>query len=425
VEVELNAERGIGSGKRDAEVRDFYERMPYPAPLTSLDKHRDLYRNPERRRALFHLVFPTGRCRANLEILVAGCGTSQAARHALREPDARITAIDISETSLAHTRSLQNKYQLENLTLHRMSLDDVQQLGQKFDYIVCTGVLHHLADPDLGLQSLRSVLKPNGAMQIMVYARYGRAGIYMIREYCQRLGIAPSHQELFALGATLQSLPEEHPLAHLLCKNTGFAHPEDLADAFLHPQDRAFTVPQIYAWLDRCGMSFGRWIEQAPYLPQCGALARTPHATRLSKLPEHEQYAAAELFRGTITQHTFVAHRTDRTLDLQPIHFTGQQWHNYVPIRLPWTKCIHDGVPAGAVAILLNPAHKHSDLILKIDAAQCRLFNEIDGRRTLGEIVQNSGTDQGRVIDFFHRLWQYDQVVFDASPVQIKTPTES
>jgi fructoselysine-6-P-deglycase FrlB-like protein len=89
--------RAIGS----KEVHDFYERMPYPAPLTSLDEHRDLYSNPNRRRVLFHLMWPTERPRANREILVAGCGTSQAAKYALLEPDARITAIDISGTSLS------------------------------------------------------------------------------------------------------------------------------------------------------------------------------------------------------------------------------------------------------------------------------------------------------------------------------------
>src|SRR5271154_7486109 len=81
-------------------VRDFYEKMPYPAPLRSLDKYRDLYSNPERRRALFHLLWPTERLCENREILIAGCGTSQAAKYALREPNARVTAIDISETSL-------------------------------------------------------------------------------------------------------------------------------------------------------------------------------------------------------------------------------------------------------------------------------------------------------------------------------------
>src|SRR5215471_12035909 len=96
--IALKAERSKGSlSCGTAELRDFYERMPYPEPLTSLDEHRELYRIPERRRALFHLISPTGRPRESQEILIAGCGTSQAARYALREPETRITAIDISK----------------------------------------------------------------------------------------------------------------------------------------------------------------------------------------------------------------------------------------------------------------------------------------------------------------------------------------
>jgi len=40
------------------EVRDFYEKMPYPAPLASLDEQRNLYKNPDRRRAMFHMMWP-------------------------------------------------------------------------------------------------------------------------------------------------------------------------------------------------------------------------------------------------------------------------------------------------------------------------------------------------------------------------------
>jgi SAM-dependent methyltransferase len=84
-------------------VRAFYESHPYPAPIKDLDRHRELYRNPDQR-ALSLLLWPTEAPRANREILVAGCGTSQAAIHALREPDAHVTAIDISETSLQALR---------------------------------------------------------------------------------------------------------------------------------------------------------------------------------------------------------------------------------------------------------------------------------------------------------------------------------
>ena len=57
-------------------VRAFYENHPYPAPIGNLDRHRDLYRNPDRHRAMSLLLWPTEEPRANREILVAGCGTS-------------------------------------------------------------------------------------------------------------------------------------------------------------------------------------------------------------------------------------------------------------------------------------------------------------------------------------------------------------
>jgi hypothetical protein len=70
---------------------------------------------------------------------------------------------------------------------------------------------------------------------------------------------------------------------------------------------------------------------------------------------------------------------------------------------------------------LINQAHSFTDLILTIDAAEDRLLGAIDGRRTIREILQ-AVTEVGRnperpARDFFQRLWQYDQVVFDASRV--------
>jgi SAM-dependent methyltransferase len=400
------------------DVRDFYERLPYPAPLTSLDEHLERYANPDRRRALFHLMWPTERPHANQEILIAGCGTSQAARYALREPNAQITAIDISETSLHHTRKLQQKYDLGNLGIHHLSILDIQSLKMTFDQVVCTGVLHHLPDPDLGLQSLRNVLKPTGVMQIMVYAGYGRTGIYMLQAYCRLLGIRPTDQELHDLSATLNFLPKDHPLTHLLHKGKDFRDPDALADALLHPQDRAYRVPQIYEWLEKCGMSFGRWIEQAPYLAQCGMVGISPHAARLASLPPPLQHAAVELFRGTMVSHSFTAYRDDHFGESQPITFAGDRWRKYIPLRLPWTLCVRENLPLGSIAVLINPAHRFSDLIVPIDFFEYRLLNAIDGIRTLDEIlefVSVNGDDGRRAISFFERLWQYDQIVFDAS----------
>jgi SAM-dependent methyltransferase len=402
------------------EVRRFYERMPYPAPFTTLEEHRELYRNPDRRRAQFHLLWPADRLQQKQEILVAGCGTSQAARYALREPESRVTAIDISATSLRYTRDLQQKYHLGNLELQQLALEDVRDLGRTFDQIVCTGVLHHLPDPDVGLAALRDVLRPQGAMQLMVYAPYGRAGIYMLQEYCRVLGVAATPEDLRDLDSVLDALPDDHPLAAVMHNAKDFRHPEALADALLHPLDRAYSVPQLYAWLERCGLSLARWMQQAPYLPQCGAVAKTRHAQRLAALPEPAQHAALELLRGTMVRHSLIAYRADRVGERQPIRF-DERCLGYVPIRVPWTVTVRERLPPGCVAVLINRAHAFTDLVLTVDSLEDRLLAHIDGRRSVAAILGLAGVAAAdrRGVAFFERLWQYDQVVFDASEAPV------
>jgi 2-polyprenyl-3-methyl-5-hydroxy-6-metoxy-1,4-benzoquinol methylase len=398
-------------------VRAFYDSHPYPVPIDNLDGHRDLYRNPARRRAQSLLLWPAEKPPVAREILVAGCGTSQAARYALREADAHVTAVDISETSLRHTRDLQRKYRLKNLNLHRLAIEQVGELGKTFDQIVCTGVLHHLPDPDIGLQSLRNALAPNGAMHLMVYATYGRAGIYMMQEYCRLLGAGTSRAELHDLSTVVSALSVDHPISGVARRTKDFRHLDALADALLHPQDRAYTVPQLYAWLKRCGVSFGRWFEQAPYLPTCGAIAASPHASRLISLAPQLQHAAAELLRGTMTRHSFVAYRDDRPGARQSITFNGDAWRGYIPLRLPWTKCIRGRLPAGSAAVLINPTHNYADLALPIDAAEVQVLAAIDGNRTVEEILRGktSASDDDPARKFIERLWQYDQIVLDTT----------
>ena len=89
-----------------AQVQDFYERYPYPRPVESLDKYRLLWQDRQRRRADYHLFWPSRTYREDFSLLIAGCGTSQAAKHALRWPKAQVTGIDFSATSVRHTEAL-------------------------------------------------------------------------------------------------------------------------------------------------------------------------------------------------------------------------------------------------------------------------------------------------------------------------------
>jgi len=395
-------------------VQDFYERYPYPPPVENLDSYRHRWQDPQRRRADFHLFQPDKPFREDQTILVAGCGTSQAAKHALRWPSAQVTGIDFSATSVACTEELKRKYKLDNLQVRQLPIERVGELEASFDQIVCTGVLHHLPDPDIGLKALRTVLKPGGALHLMVYAPYGRTGIYMLQEFCRRVGITATDEGIRDLVEALKSLPPGHPLQHLLREAPDFRHPAALADALLHPQDRAYSVPQLFDFLERGGFSLGRFLHQAPYGARCGLMATLPQSARIAQLALPEQYAAVELFRGSMVMHSVVATLDDRPGGPWKSDFSSEALLGYVPIRLPDTICVQERLPPGSAAVLINRSHIFRDLVLPIDASEKRLFDAIDGRRSIREIV-SGGTPHAAAREFFETLWNWDQVVFDAS----------
>ena len=394
-------------------VGAFYERHPYPPPVDDLQAYRQVW-DDRRRRTESHIYWPAEPYRDDRSILVAGCGTTQAAHYALRWPRAQVIGIDVSSKSIAFTQALKRKYELANLEVHQLAVERAAELGQSFEHVVCTGVLHHLPDPDVGLRALHDVLEPSGALNVMVYAPYGRAGIYMLQDYCRRLGVGVTEPEIRELAASLKALPPDHPIAPLLRNSPDFADRAGLADALLHPQDRSYSVPQLLAFLDRAGLAFGRWVRQAPYLPWCGALASTPHQSRLVGMTAEAQHAAIELFRGTMVRHGVVAYRTDRPAQGAPVDFDGETWLGYTPIRLPDTLAIRDRLPPGAAAVLINRNHTYTDLYLPIDARQERLLGAIDGESTIGEICCER-SDRSIARAFFQELWRWDQVVFDTS----------
>ena len=158
--------RGSPSDVSSDPVAEFYTRHPYPPPVANLDRARDEWRDEARHRAEHHLIWPAKPYRAELDILIAGCGTWQAAKYAVCRPAARVLGIDVSDTSIEHTERLKQQYSLTSLELRQLPIERVGELGRRFDLIICTGVLHHLANPDAGLRALRSVLEPDGAIYI-------------------------------------------------------------------------------------------------------------------------------------------------------------------------------------------------------------------------------------------------------------------
>src|ERR1041385_5384625 len=325
-------------------IVEFYTSHPYPPPLENLDRVRDMWQDRNIHRAEYHLLWPNKEYRADFDVLVAGCGTWQAAKFAVSHRAVRVTAIDISPTSLEHTEALKKKYDLTNLETRQLPIESVSDLDHRFDLIISTGVLHHLVDPDAGLRALGSVLGAEGVMYLMLYAPYGRTGVSMLQDYCRRLGINPTPQEVNDLSQVLRLMPQHHPLVSMFRGAREGLDAKALVDALLNPRDRTYSVPQLYEFVERNDLKFARWYWQAAYLPHCGAIADTPHRSRIAALPERDQFTQMELWRGLISNHDFIVQGSDTKND-RKVSFEDDDYLRYVPVRRAWTICVQEKIP--------------------------------------------------------------------------------
>ena len=184
-----------------------YERWQYPAPIQDLEawvRTNWQWFDPNHAQ---RILWPDREYEPNLDILVAGCGTNQAAVFAYTNPAAKVVAVDISQPSLDHHAYLKKKHRLSNLELHLLPVEELPTLGCDFDLIVSTGVLHHLADPAAGMKALAQCLRPDGAVAVMLYAKYGRAGVEVLQSIFRDMGLGQDEASVRTVKAAIATLP--------------------------------------------------------------------------------------------------------------------------------------------------------------------------------------------------------------------------
>ncbi len=390
----------------------FYGKYPYPAPEIDLNSFKKGHATLDGAPSHFlPLYWPDRNDDSGLEVLVAGCGTSQAAKYALLSPNSHIIGTDITKASLDHSRQLKDRYKIGNLELVQLAIEDTDRLDRQFDLIICTGVLHHLAYPELGLRSLKNALKPDGRLYLMVYAEYGRAGVYIMQELCRLLGVETNDLHLDTLRALIDSMPASHPIQMFRSTTNDLKSRNGIADALLHPSDRSYSVPQLYDLLEKCDIGLERWLHQAPYLPQFSGLGQTNEFGSFDEASNEKAYSAMELFRGTMITHRFVAAHAHHD-GASKASIDGDKWRHLKPELFPGARINMLAPPKGYAAQLWNPTHGYADLLFNISSNELSIYKAMNGHSSLADIAQQVKVDENQVRSLYKKLWNFDQVMF-------------
>jgi len=389
-----------------------YSKWVYPEPIQDLPGWLAgswQWFDPSHAQRMF---WPDRAARLDLEILVAGCGTNQAAVLAYTNPSARVVAIDVSQPSLDHHRLLKDRYGMRNLELHQLPIEEVGALGRDFDLIVSTGVLHHLADPVAGARALAACLRPDGVLALMLYARYGRIGVEMMQAVFRDLGLRQNDASVLMVKEAIALLANDHPLRGYLAVAPDLEFDAGLVDTFLHGRDRSYTVEDCLDLVSSAGLVFQEWFLKSSYYPP--AVAGNAFYAAVAALPEEKQWTVMERINARNGCHFFTACRPDRPPERYRIDFASAAAAGYVPAFR--YRCRLDG------AEIVRP-----DWRLRLDPVQLALVQQVDGRRPIREIVAAAAPsgvlpqrgpadleDLGRSV--FRSLWQRDFLTMGLGP---------
>jgi len=378
------------------EVRAQYEALPYPPRDPREEALRLITGTPSHILEVNHYLF-SGRLNFNrpFRALVAGGGTGDAcimlAQQLVdRRCPAEVVYLDLSTASRAICEARAKARGLRNIQFLTGSLLDLPGMNiGLFDYIDCTGVLHHLPDPPAGMAALASVLKPEGGVGVMVYGQYGRTGVYPLQEMLRTL--APLSMATEDRIAMAKRLIRFLPTTNLFRRNpylndhvTG--GDAGLYDLLLHSIDRAYTVPEIGTLAADAGLRVVAFLEPVRYEPAT-YMSDPVIARQASSLSLLERAAFAERLSGNLRTHVFYATRAGfdtvaRPEDTQAIPVLREMDAQKLAAGLqPGSPLVAnlDGFPWRAQLPALAP----------------RIIDQIDGRKTVAEIYTAMGAQGG------------------------------
>lgn len=388
----------------DVVSRDY---QTYPEPIHDLEAWTDSnweWFDPAHAHST---LWPDRDYKPDLDILIAGGGTNQAAVFAYTNRSAKVLAVDTSQPSLDHLQYLKDKYGLWNLELHRVPIDELPSLKRNFDLIVSTGSLQHLPDPVAGMTALKGCLRRDGVVGVMVYAKYGQMGVEMLQSAFRDLDMGHDDASVEMVKEVITALPMEHPV-HNYFKMAPVSAQSDaaLADTFLRGPERNYSVDECIDLATSAGLAFQGWFINAPYYPHDWFRPGSPLDQAVSALPEAKLWSVVERLHVMNASHLFMACRSDRPKKSYEIDFSTPECLEYVPrMRM---RCGIEGDE------IFRPNWR-----MQATPAQVRFLQHVNGKRTIRQIadrVAKSGESPGASADdleefgrrLFESLWRLD-----------------
>ncbi len=231
--------------KTSQAVRQQYEASPYPT-WQHLEDFNYIFL-PEERKLL---------TRSDVTALVAGCGTGMESSLLSRAfPHLPILAIDLSASSLAYALAKADQLSLTNINYRQADILKLSSLPETFDYIHSFGVLHHMQEPERGLENLVQRLKPGGILDLGLYSSRARRAVTSARQAVARYGYQPDLNNMRRFRKCCSRYLSRADYVSLVTWYDYFFL-DMYRDLVFHAHEDQFDLPRVQSSLKAFGLEF-------------------------------------------------------------------------------------------------------------------------------------------------------------------------
>ena len=274
-----------------------YNDYVYPEPCDDIDKDwilkkKFLQGDPNYH---WHKLWPEKKySREQMNILVAGCGANQAAILAKCNPIHNFIGIDLSKKSINHQEKLKKNFKIDNLKLF---CDDFrnQKFEISFDYIISTGVIHHLEDPNSALNYFNSLLKDNGILYLMVYGNQESSSIQALKDVFKKLEFTQNNDSINNIKNLVKKLDKNHPSKIFVNQYADFNYDAGVVDLFLNPQEKFYSIKELIKDLGDNNFIIKNFIDGNVAAVTKYFINNTALHDKFKKLPIEEQLNIAQI----------------------------------------------------------------------------------------------------------------------------------
>jgi ubiquinone/menaquinone biosynthesis C-methylase UbiE len=241
-------------------VQRQYEQNPYPKwsylpARTPNDYNRALQQQLMASPALSQAL-EKRLTKPKLKILIAGCGTGRHALHLAQNfEQLDITAIDLSRSSLSYAQYKARQLNASQVAFYQGDILTLPSDWQ-FDIIECSGVLHHMNNPLLGLKRLLELLEPGGLIKLGLYSQIARQNLLKLREGLKKHCLSDlSAAHLRNLRASLLQHSDSQLLNETLA-SPDFYNLSGFRDLMLHVTEQDYTPTAIASLIKHTDLTF-------------------------------------------------------------------------------------------------------------------------------------------------------------------------